>query len=88
MVDYLGWCKKGPKILEGIHGVRAIQFHTPHTNQIAGLDRRNRRLPYVGNQAADDDAETATLIDSAIARWDNRDKVKTFPELVKVVKQR
>ena len=72
MVDYLGWCKKGPKILEGIHGVRAIQWHTPHTNQIAGLNRQNRRLPYVGNQAADDDDETATLIDSVIARWDNR----------------
>ena len=68
--------------------MRAIQWHTPHTNQIAGLDRRNRRFPYVGNQAADDGAETATLIDSALARWDNGDKVKTFPELVKVVKQR
>ena len=49
---------------------------------------KTRRIPYIGDQAADDDDETATLIDSVFTRWDNRDKVKTFPELVKVVKQR
>ena len=88
MIDALGWCRKGSKVIEGIHGLRAIQFHTPHTNQIAGLDRTNRRIPYIGNQAADGDEETLTLIDTAIARWDSRDKVKTFPELVSVVKKR
>ncbi len=59
-----------------------VRFSSTRPIRIAGLDRKNRRFPYVGNQVSVDDDETATLIDSAIARWDNRDKVKTFPELV------
>ena len=42
----------------------------------------------MGNHAAPDDDETATIIDAPVARWDNRDKVKLFPELVAVVKKR
>ena len=68
--------------------MRAIQVHTPHTGQVAGLDCTNLRFPYVGDKAADDDDAAATVIDDQIQKWDNRNGVETFPKLVAAVKQR
>ena len=88
MTNLLGEDYDEGRCLQGIHGLRMIQFHTPFTGQVWGLDRTNPRIPYTGNAAQLDDDETSTMINEKMQEWDRSGKLRNFPALVELVKRR